>query len=202
MKYDPNAWQKLGDKFTNNYEAGMLDYRAHIISTVIRYQPDCKNILEIACADGWFIEQMRKHRMTLEYGGIDITQNLIYRAKKRMPRETFATMDATDLNIILNQDFDFVLCAGLLMHLPHYQKAMSEAFRVSNKYVMFSTYGTYERKGYAVDDTKTNFINNVYTFSDIMRFVPVEFKLIEFNAFQRTSNFNVFQYLFIKRDLP
>ena len=88
------------------------------------------------------------------------------------------------------------------MHLPNYKEGISEACRVANKYVMFSTYGTFKPTGYGVNEEDSAFINNVYSMREIMRVVPKEFKLIEFNAFQRTPNFNIFQFLYMRVDLP
>ena len=31
MLYNQNVWEKLGDKFTNNYELGAIDYRQNMI---------------------------------------------------------------------------------------------------------------------------------------------------------------------------
>jgi len=201
-KYNPNAWEKLGAKFTNNYEAGMLDFRANIIRTILQYQSQCENLLEIACADGWFIEQLRKNDLSIRYLGFDITPNLIDRAKKRMPNEDFWIGDALHLFEASDKQFDFVLCAGLLMHLPleKYPNAIKEACRVANKYVMFSNYGTFKPVRYTIDDP--TFINNVYTISDIISWIPEEFKLIEFNCFPRNKHFNMFQFLYMRSNLP
>ena len=51
-QYDPDAWERLGYAFTNNYEMGLLDYRQNIIDTVLKYQDRFNSLLEIACADG------------------------------------------------------------------------------------------------------------------------------------------------------
>ena len=201
-EYDPNAWEKLGDKFTNNYEAGMLDYRANIIRTIIQYQDQCENLLEIACADGWFIEQLRKNDLSIRYLGTDITPNLIDRAKARMPNEDFWIADATDLSEVSDKQFDFVLCAGLLMHLDYsgIKRAIYEACRTSYKFVMFSHYGTYGGEFREIKDPK--FLNNIIPMDFIKLFVPDRFKLIEFNAFPRTRHYNMFQFLFMRGDLP
>lgn len=197
MKYNPNAWEDLGDSFTNNYELGLLDYRKNIIDTVIKYQHDCGNLLDIACADGWFIEQLRISGYSPFYFGIDITPNLIERAKKRMPAEYFKIGDAMNIDIRDNF-FDFVLCAGILMHIPYYKQAISEACRVSNKYVMFSTYGTYNAMGYSLHDAKNGFLNYFYTMENITKSMPPNFKLIEFNSFTRKAGDHIFQFLYRK----
>lgn len=202
MKYDPNAWERLGDEFTNNYEQGMLDYRANIVRTIFLYEEQCENLLEIACADGWFIEKLRKAGFKNKYEGIDITQNLLIRAKARIASENFWMMDATKELIYTDKNFDFVLCAGLLMHLDEdgFRRAIDEACRVSNKFVMFSLYGTYKKEKYQVPDPK--FLNNVYPMSDVANCISDEFKLIEFNSFPRSKYYNMFQFLYMRGDLP
>ncbi len=195
VKYNPDAWEIMGDNFTNNYELGFLDYRKNILDTILSYKNDCDSLLDIACADGWFIEHLRLSGYTQFYIGIDITPNLIERAKKRMPKEKFQIGDAMKISI-LNNSFDFVLCAGILMHLPDYKKAISEACRVSNKFVMFSTYGTYNAVAYSQHDARNGFLNYFYTMKDITRSVPLNFKLIEFNSFTRKAGDHMFQFLY------
>lgn len=194
MKYNQNAWEKLGDSFTNNYEQGMLDYRQNIIDTVLRCQDECDSMLDIACADGWFIEKLREAGYERYYLGIDITQNLIGRARKRRPSEAFIIGDAMDLNLVENT-FDFVLCAGVLMHIPDLKKAILEACKVSSKYVMFSMYGA-TTESYSLHDTKNEFLNYFYTVDDIENSIPPEFKLKEFRSFDRKSNGYIFQFLY------
>jgi len=193
MKYDKNAWERLGNSFTNNYELGLLDYRKHIIDVVLKYQDECENLLDIGCADGWFIEQFRQFGFKKKYFGIDVTPNLIKRAKRRMPKEQFAIADAMDLNI-KPFSVDFVLCAGVLMHLPDLKKAMSEAFRVSRKYVFISTYGTY---GKSYCRFNNSFMNHFYNGPDVVSKVPSSFKIVFLKAFKREgNNDHMFQYLF------
>jgi len=201
MQYNQNAWEKLGDSFTNNYELGAIDYRQNIINTIIEYQNKW-GLLDIACADGWFIEQLRKSGYTKDYMGIDITPNLIKRAKKRMPKESFFIGDAMDLRDkqigLGNKTFGFVLCAGILMHIPDFKKAISEACRVSNKYVMFSTYGTY-MESYSLHDEENNFLNYFYTMDDIEMSVPSDFGLICFKSFIRQAGGHIFQFLYERK---
>lgn len=203
-KYDPDAWEKLGDSFTNNYELGLLDYRRNIIETILKYQSDFGSLLEIACADGWFIEQLRTRGFQNRYFGFDITPNLIDRARKRMPNEKFKVMDARKCYVEISPDrFDFVLCAGVLMHLhrPDVSCLVAEACRLSTKYVLFSTYGTYKNVGYSIP-TNDNFINNVYSFNDINNAVPNGYNLCSFNVFERSNLFNIFQFFYKKASLP
>ena len=197
MKYNPNAWEDLGDSFTNNYELRLLDYRQNIIDTILRYQQLCWDLLDIGCADGWFIEQLRNRGYTKGCFGIDITPNLIRRARKRMPDETFEIGDAMAIRMPDNS-FDFILCAGILMHLPDYRKAIFEACRVSNKYVMFSTYGTYGIS-HSLHDIKNEFLNYFYTMEDIIRNVPSNFELKEFKSFPRKAGEHIFQFLYRKK---
>ena len=199
VRYDSKAWERMGDKFTNNYEQGMLDFRKNIIDAVIersfRIPP---TLLEIACADGWFIEQLRAQGYMGIYTGIDITPSLIERAKKRMPYERFLVGDATDMDYSDNL-CDFVLCAGILMHLDAWSDAVREACRVSSKYVMFSTYGTYSPEGtYRIDDPKNSFVNRYCTMEHLMGFVPAAFKLMEFKSFPRPTEY-MFQFLYERK---
>jgi len=193
-QYDKNAWEKLGDAFTNNYEQGLLNYRKNIIEIVLEHQDECENLLDIACADGWFASQLRMFGFYRDYLGVDITPNLIERAKIRMPGERFEINDAMNLDGIEDASFDFVMCVGILMHLPDIKAAIHEACRVSKKYVLFSTYGTYGQS-YSIYDSKNGFLNNYYNPDDIMTVVPKDFELQHSSPFRRNNSY-MFQYLY------
>jgi hypothetical protein len=81
MQYDKAAWEKMGNSFTNNYEIGITDFRQNIIDTVIKLQPECSNLLDVACADGWFIEQLRKFGFNKNYKNIVIGYPAYFRKK-------------------------------------------------------------------------------------------------------------------------
>lgn len=197
MQYNKNAWEKLGDSFTNNYELGAIDYRQNIINTIMDYQDECDSLLDIACADGWFIEKLREVGYANYYHGVDITPNLIERAKVRMPKEPFEIGNAMEL-FFPDNSFDFVLCAGILMHIPDMQKAISEACRVANRYVMFSAYGTY-MESYNLHDEENGFLNYFYTMDDIEMNTPPDFELKCFKSFIRQAGGHMFQFLYERR---
>ena len=195
VEYDPNAWQRLGDKFTNNYEQGMLGFRHAIIDKICMLQGYRSSLLEMACADGWFIQQLRRRHYRGKYLGVDITPGLIQRARDNCPHEEFKVMDARNMmGHVENESHDFVLCAGLLMHLDDPENAIFEACRVSSKYVMLSTYGKYGGM-VTTPDVEHGFVNNYYNLEVIQEMVPTAFNLIEFKAFPRSAWY-MFQFLY------
>jgi len=198
MQYDPEAWERLGDGFTNNYEQGMLDFRRNIIDTIMERRSKYGNsLLELACADGWFIEQLRKQHYGGMYRGIDITPGLIDRSRKRCPHESFMTGDARHLELNGDSLWEFVLCAGLLMHVDRPADVVHECCRLSSKYVMISTYGTYGVPR-CLTDTKNRFLNNYYSWKFINTAVESSghpFNLVEFKSFPRKTEY-MFQFLY------
>lgn len=199
MEYDPDAWERLGDGFTNNYEQGVLDFRQNIIDTVIGRRSKYGNsLLELACADGWFIQQLRKRHYGGMYLGIDITPGLIARARGRCPHEAFEIQDARNIGWdIPSGCWEFVLCAGLLMHIDRPVDVIHECCRLSSKYIMISTYGTHGLPKCLVD-TRNRFLNNYYSFGFINSAVEssgCNFNLIEFKSFPRRFEY-MFQFLY------
>lgn len=191
--YDPEAWERLGDEFTNNYEQGMLDYRRNIIDTIMERKGSYGNsLLELACADGWFIQQLRKRHYGGMYLGVDITPSLIVRATERCPHEVFTVGDARSL--YLSVQHEFVLCAGLLMHVDRPVDVIAECCRLSSKYVMLSTYGTHGTP-MSLYDKENSFLNYYYTQRFIADSVSEDFNLIEFKSFPRSTEY-MFQFLY------
>ena len=187
--YDPKAWSKLKD-FNNSADAWNRDYR----KTILEYIDFCNpsSILDVACCTGHYIRKLREEGYKGEYLGVDITRDFILKATESTPSEAFSIMDARELELG-NRQFDIVLLAGILMHLPDPKEAMSEAFRVARKHVIISVYGT---EGKTRREMVAGFINIHYNKDDILEHVSTEWTLRKFN---RSRSRDMMQFLFERR---
>jgi len=95
-----------------------------------------QRFLDIGCAEGQYVISMAKNGCFSI--GIDISLPKVKRAKERNIEKTkFLLADAEDLPFKANS-FDSVLMTELLEHLPYPLRALSEAKRVSKKWILLS----------------------------------------------------------------
>ncbi|MCK4386480.1 MAG: class I SAM-dependent methyltransferase [Candidatus Pacebacteria bacterium] len=94
------------------------------------------NLLEIGCSTGYFSEIFKRTGIKGKYEGCDYSKEFIKIAKQKYSNIPFTINDATKLNYE-NKKFDIVISGCCLLHIINYQKAISEAVRVSKEFVIF-----------------------------------------------------------------
>jgi len=194
--YDPKAWGKLDREWDNNFSSmGWSPYRKNILDWVMEIEDDTDSMLDVGCHIGHYINALRERGYSSRYFGIDVTFEFIRRARKILPDEYFT------FGNILNEyywddQFDLVMCVGVLMHLPEITAPMKNIFRTATKYVLLSTYGS-KRNTY--ENHRDGFLNTYYSKSDILSEVPEGWELITYKEFKRVDipkhNW-MFQFLF------
>jgi len=114
----------------------------HDIKLVIQHylDLDCRDgVLEVGCGAGISslrIRNMLPHGQHFEVSDID--ENVIRTFMETNFPIPFQMESVTNLNRE-NGEFSCVFLLEVLEHIPDYQTALSEIFRVSNKYVVVST---------------------------------------------------------------
>jgi ubiquinone/menaquinone biosynthesis C-methylase UbiE len=84
-------------------------------------------LLDVCCGPGYGAGAAAARG--LEAVGVDIAPAMIDEAKQRFPAATFLAGDAEALDFP-DSSFDAVICAFGLLHVPHPEQAIAEAFRV------------------------------------------------------------------------
>jgi SAM-dependent methyltransferase len=99
----------------------------------------CDSVLDIGCAAGGSALFTREAKTDINYVGIDVSRELVQAAAtnfSKLPNTKFLHFDG--LNIPLqDHSIDFVFSFGVFHHLNYWQDILSEALRVSSKYVLF-----------------------------------------------------------------
>lgn len=93
------------------------------------------SVLEIGCSSGYHNEVFKIAGLDLEYEGCDYSKEFIKLAKKMYPKIKFKICDARKLTYG-NKSFDIALLDGVLLHIKNWKNALSEACRVSKKYLL------------------------------------------------------------------
>jgi len=93
-------------------------------------------VLDIGCAAGGFYNIMCNLQSKIEYVGIDISPLLIKKARDKYPEVKFLTANAISLPF-KKGEFNIVFSSGVFHMEPDYMKAIEEAYRVTNKFLLF-----------------------------------------------------------------
>ena len=70
-----------------------------------------------------------------DYTGIDVTSEMVEYARKKHPDGRFDVGDIYNLPFN-DQQFDVVLCHDVLIHIPDFEKALAELWRVTKKFLV------------------------------------------------------------------
>lgn len=108
------------------------------IESIIQYLEPSDRVLEVGCGAGISsvrIQQML-HGQLFEVSDVD--ENVIRQFSNINFPIPFQQESALQLNR-KNGEFNCIFLLEVLEHIPDYRKALSEVFRVSNKYVVIST---------------------------------------------------------------
>lgn len=123
-----------------------------------------RSILEIGCSSGYHSEILRCKGVEASYQGCDLSPAFIQLARQLYPSVRFDVEDATQLSYESNS-FDIVISGCCLLHIADYEKAISEAARVSREFVVFhrtpvchlSGPAFYTKKAYGVEMLEIHF---------------------------------------------
>jgi ubiquinone/menaquinone biosynthesis C-methylase UbiE len=123
-----------------------------------------RSLLEIGCSSGYYSEVLRCRGVAASYQGCDFSPAFVGLARKTYPSVRFDVEDATRLSFPSNA-FDIVVSGCCLLHIAHYEKAIAEAARVSNDFVVFHRTPTlhmigplyYTKKAYGVEMLEIHF---------------------------------------------
>ena len=190
--YEADAWQKHGpQRGAANFSNLSAPHRANVLDWIMRIAPEHDSVLEVSCHHGYYIEELRSRGYTASYVGIDITQNFLEVARKRLPGEDFRWGDARSLDFP-QDSFDLVMATGILMHLPRPAKAARDIFRIARKYVLISVYGSdrdtpgpvrYRRSPNPV----AHFLDFFFSKEEVLSWVPRGWEVVAFKKFARTA---------------
>lgn len=117
-------------------EASLSDAdNTHRINETVRLVPaQVKNIADIGCGNGLFINQLRKERPSLQTMAFDRSATALQYVQGDKKEGSIEHLDFPD------KSFDAVSCLEVIEHLPIglYEQALSELARISGKYLIIS----------------------------------------------------------------
>ncbi len=128
-----NKERTYWDSFHSLYQHGPAKHRTYLFKRLEELGVD--GFLDVGCGTGPLYELNIQLQSPFVYKGTDYSWAMIEQAKKAFPDGDFEVQDARKL---LEKDgtWDAVVLMHCLDHLDNYKAAISEAARVSNKYVV------------------------------------------------------------------
>lgn len=86
------------------------------------------SILDIGCAAGGFASIAGEHLTRYSYTGVDVSAEMIARAKRNHPQHRFHQIEEGDLSVLGGERFELVLCLGVLHLTPQWRTVLDAAW--------------------------------------------------------------------------
>ena len=112
--------------------AGKLRPQFAALAELVRpYLRDGSSVLELGCSSGYYyeiLEYLLGNR--IDYTGVDYSEEMIAMARDFYSRPQFFCTDAKSL-FFADRQFDLVISASVLLHVPNYRQHIEETCRVA-----------------------------------------------------------------------
>lgn len=138
------------------YQMGPQSHRVYLLDLL--KEKGVKSLLDVGCGSGPIYELIINNENwdnITEYKGIDPAPSFIRTCKANFPNGKWEVEDARDLKEEDNS-YDCVLLMHALDYVYEYEKAIQEAARVANKYVLIVLW-----RGVNSNPTAENHLNDV-----------------------------------------
>jgi len=157
--YDTDFW----NKYTKDDEANYNEEFAKFIRD-LALSLKAKNVLEVGCNTG---NDLRAFSEDFEVHGIDLNENAIEKAKKKLSSFKFQKASVIDIPFS-DSSIDFVFTHNVLNYITddEMQKAVNELFRVSNKYILNCELFEENESSMNIDETNAKYRNMLKRWSD------------------------------------
>jgi 2-polyprenyl-3-methyl-5-hydroxy-6-metoxy-1,4-benzoquinol methylase len=95
------------------------------------------SVLDVGCAEGIVCRALQQRGWQSAWTGCDSSANTLRIANRIAPQAQWTCGDANNLPFS-DKSFDLILCAEVLEHLPHPERALREMARVSRRWLLLS----------------------------------------------------------------
>jgi SAM-dependent methyltransferase len=111
------------------------------------------SVLDIGCAVGGFVAILAEHLRDFRYTGVDLSNEMIQRAKQKYPAHRFHIVKDTDLSVLHGEAFDLVVCLGVLHLSRHWRHLVQAAWDHTRTFLLLDMRETYVQS--IEDDTRS-----------------------------------------------
>jgi ubiquinone/menaquinone biosynthesis C-methylase UbiE len=123
LEFYKNSRNKRGDVYKSE---------GHFLSKIIK---PGMSILDVGCAAGGFYEILKSYEKSIDYCGVDFSEEMIRHARDMHPEAKFFVSDGGTLPFE-SKSFDLVISLGTLPMILHWKGVLRELWRITKKEVL------------------------------------------------------------------
>lgn len=112
------------------------------------------SVLDVGCAAGGLASILAEHVKAFTYTGLDISEQMIARARKTHPQHAFHTIPAADLSVLGDAKYDLVVCFGVLHLSAQWRELVSASWARTKKTFLLDLR---EGHGPTIEDPKVSY---------------------------------------------
>ena len=196
MKSALETNKEYSDSYVQKIDEGSIP---KIVKEILERDDSVKDIIDLGCGYGGFINSIKTFDYSKKVTGIDISPKRIEFLKSKFPKDEFYVADVCDTKI--KKKFDLVYSSQVIEHVEDDKKMTTEISRLAKEkgyvYVSsvikkpFSIYKYRNRFGkFCLDPTHEREYKNLKEFLDLFK---ENFKLINYNIFPVKRKFFGFE---------
>jgi tRNA (uracil-5-)-methyltransferase TRM9 len=125
VKQTKDVYNRIASHFSNTRKHSWTE-----LEDLVKYTKDGDKVLDLGCGNGRLYQLFQD--LSIDYTGLDLSEELIKIAQKNIPTGKFVVGEMTSLPFA-DQEFDMIYCIAAFHHLPDEEsrlKALGEIKRV------------------------------------------------------------------------
>lgn len=157
------------------------------------------SILDIGCAQGGFYKILKSYLKSFRYTGVDSSEKMILKAKKKYPNANFHLIKKNNFKI-LKKKYDIVIIYGVLHLTPYWRQILNNSKNLFKNFLLFDLRETSQE---TIDDNtlksylsfnnkkKIKIPYNIINSSEATNFLKMKFNsnIYKFSYYGKISKF-------------
>ena len=141
--FNQNVQENGGFLYTTNSEFSSFVANKRISEEIFKFiKPQYKTLIDIGCGDGSYTNEIKQNFPHLEVRGFDPASKAIEKASVIYPDVIFEAVNLLDENLqVPAKKYDVGVIRGVLHHLSDQQKAIENAFKLTDNIIIMEPNG-------------------------------------------------------------
>ncbi len=141
--FNQNVQENGGFLYTTNSEFSSYVANKRISEEIFKFiKPEYKTLIDIGCGDGVYTNEIKQNFPHLEVRGFDPAAKAIANAAKIFPDVIFEAVNLLDEKLeVPVKKYDVGVIRGVLHHLSDQQKAIENAFKLTDNLIIMEPNG-------------------------------------------------------------
>jgi len=113
------------------------------------------SVLDLGCALGGFANILSEHLSNFTYTGLDISAEMIQRAKQKHPQHRFYHIVEAEFSVLRGDKFDLALCLGILHLTRKWRELISSVWNYTRRHLLLDLRETHLR---SIEDSNLSYL--------------------------------------------